>query len=274
VAPASRARVDTAYQPRMTQVLPQACAQGIREVQKAALGTRRTFVAGKLAELGGSEVDLEYAVSRFDWGFWQYYGAEYCSYVPTTASTNDAFWEFFAAFAGFSAPAPMNLEYSNGALYYEWLTEHGFAHQINDAVMSLLAPGARSSMEDDFRAMFPSVTLPAYDGSVTRDVREWVRDEAENLLLVYGDFDPWSGGAMDAPTRSSSGRFFVPSATHGAQIGMMNAADRKAALALAADMFGREPNANPNKRSFAVDRALADRLNRRDFAVGRSMLRR
>jgi hypothetical protein len=276
VAPASRARIDNGYLPRMQQVLPATCAKAIIDVQTAALTTRRTFVTGKLAELGGSEIDLEFAVSRFDWGFWQYYGTSYCSYVPTSASTNDAFWEFFSVFSGFAgpaAPAGNLVEYSNGALFYEWLTEHGFAHQINEAVAPLITePSVRASMEASFRASFPTVALPAYDGSFTQITREWVRDDAENLLLIYGNFDPWSGGAMDLPTRTSSGRFFVPAATHGAQIGMLDSADYQAAIAIASRLFGRDPVTKPRKRSVAVERALADRLNRRNFALGRSLL--
>jgi hypothetical protein len=36
-------------------------------------------------------------------------------------------------------------------------------------------------------------------------------------------------------------------------------------------MFGRDPVSKPHKRSVAVERALADRLNQRDFAIGRSL---
>jgi hypothetical protein len=129
-------------------------------------------------------------------------------------------------------------------------------------------------METSFRAAFPSVGLPAYDGSFTQLTRAWVRDDAENLLLIYGNFDPWTGGAMDAPTRSSSGRYFVPTGTHGAQIGMLSGAEYQAAMETASRLFGRNPVAKPQKRSAGADRAFADRLNRRDFAIGRSMLRR
>ncbi|MBA2543162.1 MAG: hypothetical protein H0V17_26205 [Deltaproteobacteria bacterium] len=276
VAPASRARIDTTYQTRMQQLLPAPCATAVRDVQKAALTTRRSFVTARIVELGGSELDLELAVSRFDWGFWQYYGTPYCSYVPPTSATDDEFWQFFYGFAGFGDPAPAGElgEYSNGALFYEWLTEHGFAHQIQAEVDALLTqPSARESMEASFRAGFPSVSLPAYDGSFTQLTRTWVRDDAENLLLIYGNFDPWTGGAMDAPTRPSSGRYFVPTGTHAAQIGMLSGAEYQAAVETASRLFGRDPVVRPEKRSAGAERAFADRLNRRDFAIGRSLRR-
>jgi hypothetical protein len=281
VAPASRGREDAHYQVRLESALPDPCAQRIRDVQTAVLTTRRAFAISKLtAQAPGFEaLYLEYATSRFDWGFWQYYGAEFCNRVPTAAATDAQFWSFFSTFSGLgggAAPATESApEFSDGALSYEWLTEHGFALQINAEVEPLLAESfAIATMEDNFRAQFPDVELPTYDGSVTLVAREWVKNVAEDILLIYGEYDPWSGGAMDQPTRPSSGRFFVPEATHGAQISALGIDDRLAAVAIASRMFGQEPVPSPQKRSVTATRDLADRLNQRDFAIGWRMLRR
>ena len=60
-------------------------------------------------------------------------------------------------------------------------------------------------------------------------------------MLVYGEYDPWSGGAMDSPAQASSARFTVPAATHGAQISALAEEDRAAATALTTRFFGTEP---------------------------------
>jgi hypothetical protein len=189
---------------------------------------------------------LELLDESLDWGFWQLYGESYCNMVPDDTSTDDEFWTFFQNFTfGSPHPAipPADQAMSDGALYYEWLTEQGFALQINSDVRpQLTEPFALETMEDSFVGQFPAVALPPYDGTVTHAVRDWVRDTAEDVVLIYGNFDPWSGGAMDQPTRATSGRWFVPHATHGAQIGRLDAIDRDDALALITPMFGREPN--------------------------------
>jgi hypothetical protein len=122
-------------------------------------------------------------------------------------------------------------------------------------------------MEDRFAEQFPDVALPVYDGAVTRSTRKWVRDRAENLLLIYGQYDPWSGGAFETPTRPTSARFFVPGATHGAQIADLATADRVEALAHAERMFGRPPMmtempraAEAGARRDAILRAKQQRL--------------
>jgi hypothetical protein len=267
VAPASRARVDRAYQSFLNQKLPAACSDRVRDVQVAALTTRRDMMIDRLTPYtgaGGEEEALELLTQNLDWGFWQAWGASYCSQVPRATATDARFWKFYLDFSylAYAQPGPAEEQRSFGALYYEWLTEQGFALQVNDRVAPLLEqPEARKSMEDYFREMFPEVALPDYDGSVTAAVRAWVRDEAEDLLLVYGQYDPWSGGAMAAPAQASSGRFFVPEATHAAQIAALGAENQAAALAIATRFFGTEPDldqAVAAARAGAVHQRLLD----------------
>jgi hypothetical protein len=247
VAPASRARLDANYQIYLDSTLQTECAQRIRELQVAALTSRREMMIAHLAAIVGDEQKADYLdglTAGFDWAFWQYYGQKYCTQVPGADATDDAFWSFFAQFTGGSFDHPaMNEAMSNGALDYEWLTEQGFALQIGAHVKGLLtSPLATATMEDQFRAQFPDVALPVYDGSVTRSVRRWVQMYATNMLLIYGQYDPWSGGALEAPTRPDTGKFFAPAQTHGgAQLATLSDADRPQGLALAEKFFGVPP---------------------------------
>jgi hypothetical protein len=275
VAPASRARIDALYQDYLDTAFAQPCAQQLRDAQVAALTTRRSMMIQRLTPIVGSGFEslyLEYYTESMDWGFWQAYGVTYCNQVPTAAASDDTFWEFWAGFTGlgFAPPPPPpgpGGDMSFGALYYEWLTEQGFALQINsDVLPHLTEPLALETMEDTFVAQFPGVTLPPYDGTVTLATRAWVRDMAEDVVLIYGEYDPWSGGAMEPPAHATSGRFFVPQATHGAQIGALVPAQRDAALALVTPMFGRPPmdGLKPAAKLAAAKRqALIDAEERR-----------
>jgi len=276
VAPASRARVDPAYQDFLQQRLPAACGDRVRDVQVAALTTRRDMMLDRLTPYtgaGGEAVGLELLTRTLDWGFWQAWGADHCSEVPRATATDARFWGFYLDFSplAYTQPGPAEEERASGALYYEWLTEQGFALEVNSRVAPLLEePEAKKTMEDSFRAMFPAVTLPAYDGSVTAAVRAWVRDQADDLLLVYGQYDPWSGGALAAPAQPSSGRFTVPAATHEAQIGLLGDEDRTAALAIATRFFGTEPDlgqAPAAVRAGAVHHQLLQRQMLFDLAT-------
>ena len=265
VAPASRSPNDPAYQTYLHTYFPP-CAQQLRDAQVAALDTRRPAMEQRLAQFVEPELAplyLEYLVAHYDWSFWQYYGVEYCGEVPTAASTDDELFNFFAQIGmnTLAAPAEPDEEKSWGALYYEWLTEQGFANQLGSHVRPFITqPEIMRSMKEDFAEMFPDVTLPAYNGRLTFAVRKWARDFADNLLLVYGQYDPWSGGAMDPPTRASSARFFVPDATHAASIMRLHPADRDAALAHATRMFGVSPMLELNREAGVAATQRLERL--------------
>ena len=245
VAPASRARVDANYQTYMSREMRGDCADRVRAAQVDALTSRRAMMVGRLADfVGGFEDEyLESMTTHLDWGFWQGSGVDACDGVPGADASDDAFWNFYSEFSGFGpqvAPAPGDDEKSYGALTYEWLTEQGFALQIGEHIRPLLVhEWATQTMEDTFRASFPDVELPAYDGSVTRSTRRWAELFAENMVLIYGELDPWSGGALEVPQQPTSARYFVPEANHGASVLALPEADRDAALAHLERMFGR-----------------------------------
>ena len=275
VAPASRARIDPLYQDYLADALPAGCADRMRDVQVAALTTRRSMMLNRLSNEvgpGAAKEWLEGLTAQLDWSFWQAWGSSYCSQVPRATATNAQFWQFYLDFSylAWAAPAALPMM-SDGALYYEWLTEQGFALQTNDRVAPLLEqPAVKATMEDNFRVTFPTVTLPDYDGTVTAAVRDWVRDEAEDVLLIYGEYDPWSGGAMDSPAQASSARFFVPAATHGAQISALAEEDRAAATAITTRFFGTEPVEGLRAaagRAGAFHQRLIERQQLRDLAT-------
>jgi len=248
VAPASRAREDARYQERMdTGPFPAACRSDVRAFQVAALGTQRApFRAELQSRYGVSEEEgdyyLELLVGTFEWGFWQY--LEDCGAVPKSGATDASYLTYFRGVLDKQdrggAPAPSETEVSNAALAYEWSWQQGFAKQAGAHLGPYLHTQAIAESTNAARwsATFPSEPLPAFDGTETDKARDWVRTSAERLVLVYGEIDPWSGGALDAPTQTSSARFFVPQRSHGAQISDLPKADHDRAIAATSAMYG------------------------------------
>ncbi|MDX2086460.1 MAG: S28 family serine protease [Kofleriaceae bacterium] len=270
VAPASRQRVDPIYQQYLDANLPNPCAQSLRNLQISTLTTRRDAMLQKIrATIGGGGYEayyLESMVASLDWGFWQVAGVEACTSVPSSEATDDEVWDFIYNLFGTGAHPAVDETKSEGALTYEWLTEQGFALQIGRHISQLLQlPDATPTMEQRFAYDFPGVDLPAYNSSVTQATRAWARDQAENLVLIYGQFDPWSGGALDAPVKASSGRYVVPQASHSAAISSLPEAERAEALAHVSRMLGKEPVG-----SFDVARQAA---KHRDALIGATMRR-
>lgn len=274
VAPASRARIDGAYQTYVSTTLPTDCAQAVRDVQVAGLTTRRDVTLAALAPYVGTAnapYALEAILDSLDWRFWQYSGEPYCNMVPTDASSDGTFVAFVIDISDIGEPTAPTTRLSAGALDYEWLTEQGFPLQVGAHVAPLLVnPVAKRTLEESFVARFPEVPLPFYNGSVTAATRAWVRDQAEHLVLVYGQYDPWSGAALDAPVQPTSGLFVVPAGTHRSRLDGLSAADLQGALALASEMFGRAPEMArmaAAARAAETSQAIVDRAERRRWPL-------
>jgi hypothetical protein len=266
VAPASRARIDDLYQGYISSHMTSACAQKLRDAMIAAVTTRKNAMIAKLTATVGAgyeEYYLQAMVAYVEWSFWQYYGNTSCPAVPTSTSTDDAFFSFLQQASGYPERLPAMDARSDGALSYEWLTEQGFAQQLSTTVSSYVTdPYVRQTMEQTFMEQYPGIALPAYNGRITSEVRTWARTSADNLLLIYGELDPWSGGAMDAPTKPTSGRYFVPGANHGAQIAELGTAERTAALALAAKYFGEQADVTAMPRAIIANKHRTELLER------------
>jgi hypothetical protein len=276
VAPSSLARQDKRYQERFdTKAFPSACRDNVRAFQVAGLSTQRpAFVAHLLSNYVATETEaneaLEGFLSAFDWAFWQYESD--CNAVPVPSASAATLIAYFdaqlQATAGMGAqvsppPAPTEAELTDAALAYEWSWQQGFALQVGAHILPLVDPATVTARQNDefWKITMPKEPLPAYDGTTNDKARQWARASAERMLLIYGESDPWSGGALDAPTHPSSGRYFAPGRGHGAQMAYLAAADKKDALGKAATMYGRAQSLK------AGDAAVARAVRSHAFAI-------
>jgi hypothetical protein len=62
------------------------------------------------------------------------------------------------------------------------------------------------------------------------DISGWLGSEGSALMFIYGEDDPWSGGAFDITGAEDSYRFIVPGGNHGALIADLPEPDRTQAL--------------------------------------------
>jgi len=85
--------------------------------------------------------------------------------------------------------------------------------------------------QDQPPAYLPAgVPVPTYSDAAMRDIQNWVRSEGRQLLLIYGENDPWSAGAIELGAAQDSFRFFVANGNHGSNVGGLSAANKSTAL--------------------------------------------
>jgi hypothetical protein len=76
------------------------------------------------------------------------------------------------------------------------------------------------------------------------DMASWARTEAQSILYIYGEIDPWTAGAWPTPPPGNDVHVFMaPGGNHLVGIADLSPADRAAALAVLERWTGVTPDA-------------------------------
>ena len=232
VAPLSLGAPDDRYLDFLASVGTPECNQQLRAIQRETLA-RRDAMLDRLAartdlsfeRIGGIERGFESIVIEIPFTFWQYAGQDYCSQIPATTASDTAIFNFVDAFVGWDYAADAVFEYFE-AYYYQAQSELGFPAVARDHLADLLVTDA----PDPEQGVPPAGSSPVYDPAAMPDVAQWVASEGERLMFVYGEFDPWTGGAYELGGASDSHLFVEPAGTHGATIASLEPDDRDEAV--------------------------------------------
>ncbi len=246
VAPQSLSDQDPRYMQFLAVVGPAACRNAIHDLQVELLTRRRAMLqqrAGDQASQRGlhyTRISLpaavEASVSTLDWAFWQYRGVADCAGVPTVTATDDVVWQF----VDLVAPVRDNSDDSIAAFdayYYQAAFELG-----QPTVQAPHLVGYYQFSDQDYVGLLPvGVVAPSYQASVMQDVDQWFKQSAQRMMLIYGQWDPWTAGAFSLGNAQDSYEFMQPEGTHGANLLALAPADRATAAAKIGQWLGVTP---------------------------------
>jgi hypothetical protein len=71
---------------------------------------------------------------------------------------------------------------------------------------------------------------PVFDPDSMPDIAQWIATSGERVMFIYGEFDPYTGGAYELGDAEDSYIFVDPGGTHGAYVGTLEPADQAQAL--------------------------------------------
>jgi hypothetical protein len=166
--------------------------------------------------VGSLDRAYEATVLDYVWGFWQYSLLSDCDTIPADAenATDDEIWTSIDTIAGFSFYTDQGLE-PYTPYYYQAGTQLGaptihFPHIEKQYVRYGYLPP---------RYFVPREIPMKFEPGAMRDVDRWVRHNADRMLFVYGENDPWGAepfrlgkGARDSYVLTA------PGANHGARV--------------------------------------------------------
>ena len=206
------------------------CREDLRRVQRELLLARPAMRARMTASpLGftrlGVDKALEDAVLELPFLFWQFGRISRCVLIPEEGAGDDELFAFFedtVILYNFS-------DEGIGALrgfYVQTANQLGWpAHEEAHLADLLMFPGG-----DRAGAYVPEIDTGWDGGAAMSDLVDWMQTEGRQLLLVYGERDPWTAGAPSLGAAVDSLRLVAPGANHNVRIADLDESGRVAAF--------------------------------------------
>jgi len=162
---------------------------------------------------------LEYSVLEYPFAFWQYAPSD-CASIPMSTSTTEQLathlnqqsnLRYFSrdAYTFFS---PGFIQGYNEVGYYRYKTEH---------LADLLEVTDYSP--HDF---VPESGKRNFEPNKMRDISSWLINEGQQIIYIYGGFDPYTAAAVKPSDTLDSFSIIQPSGSHSVRINMLDEKDR------------------------------------------------
>lgn len=195
------------------------CRQKLKDFQNTVLARRdamktRMRQEATFTEILGEDRALEFAVEELPFIFWQYGDQSLCSDIPSVAATDSTVFRFLDDTIGVASYADEDVtDYL--PYYHQSATQLGYPISDESYLVGLMFPG-----QDTASAYVPSsVPIPPYDGGAAmHDVQDWIKSSGTRIMLIYGQNDPWTAGAVELGDATDSFKFIAPDGNHGSSI--------------------------------------------------------
>nr|HEX4316602.1 S28 family serine protease [Kofleriaceae bacterium] len=239
VSPISFGSADTRYDAQFDTIGPAdgSCRQAIKDVAAEMLHDRRDAMTTRAqAEATANNFtytrvplgpSVEAAIESLEWAFWQYNGVQDCDSVPSVTDSDDQLFAFL------DNVSPVSSTDDDSCAQFEtYYFQAGFQLGQPDPTVPYLTAFEQYT-GSDFAGLLPAdAPTPVYDGGAAMDdMQTWVSTQGSQLILVYGEWDPWTGGAWSLGSATDSQLSVQAAGTHGSDITHLAVADRDNAIA-------------------------------------------
>jgi len=186
-----------------------------------ALGIFNDISEEKGYEYGVSvEKAFELSIYEYGFAFWQWSGD--CSNIPLSKSSfEDKVRHLFTIDSpGFFTRSTMTDIFP---FFYQSYTQMGmYGYQVDQF------KGLTREFPENFsnyRVFVPDDYELSYDGSTHRNVDEWLDSEADDMVFIYGEYDPWSATAYEPTGNNNLYRYTISEGNHASRIAPLKPAE-------------------------------------------------
>lgn len=249
VAPLSFSTEDTRYIDFLKTVGGETyadCRNKISLLQKFILEHREDvlpMISGKFTQIGSSDVALEHFILESPFIFWQYKSPDDESVGCDKISKS---WK--------EAKSAFNfLQEVNPIASYTDSEIEGFQSYYLQAATELGNPGSeREDLKELLKYEFnidqytPKGVEYTYSNELMLKIKDWTAHQAQDIVFVYGEFDPWSAGAFpQGKIENNMHQFIVKGGNHGSKFTLLDRDQKSEAEGIFAAWFGKKAVSEP-----------------------------
>lgn len=232
VAPINRAFEDQRIYTFLDTVGSDVCRDKIRMFQEQVLKRRATIkpllkmysigAQGTFTYLSFTEA-FEYSVMEYPFSFWQW-GSD-CNTIPDTNASDEALATHLLKVSDILFFSDQTIE-NLGPHYYQSAEEMGYygyeTYQFKDLLKAL------NTKSNPHATFLPNKLTVTFDGTLLKDVNQWLETYANHFIYIYGGSDTWSASAVPPNKKVDSEWFFMKGKHHGsARIANMNTSEKQ-----------------------------------------------
>lgn len=221
VAPLNLTREEPRIHEFLNTVGSPECREKIKQFQQLALENRvellpliKWYSIGKEYRYPmGLETAFEYAVLEYSFAFWQWGGSS-CDSIPGDEATTDELLDHLLKVSGFYYYSETGVNYYAPFIYQAY-TEIGYYNYDTSDFTGLLK-AAQPNASNIILAP-PNVTLTYHPESM-RDINDWIQNEGNNMIFIYGELDTWSASAVQLNGKTNALKVVQKGGSHKTRI--------------------------------------------------------
>lgn len=157
------------------------------------------------------EETLEYAVLEFPFSFWQWGGV--CDEIPPSNSSVDVLFSYLIKIPGISIYSDKLYKHYLPS-FYQHMTELGYYGYDTQPVQDLLQTVHHPT---NMRFAPQGVDL-SYDPGYIKKVRDYVENQGDSILYIYGELDPWAACAPNPENQVDALKMILKGGSHSTRI--------------------------------------------------------
>lgn len=162
------------------------------------------------------EVGLDRAydlnVLEYSFAFWQWSGLK-CDNIPETCADDKTIFEHWIKVTPFDFFDEKSIE-TFRPFFYQAMTEIGmYGYEVSPWKNFI---SDTTNITFDFT--MPKGYRPIFNSESMQKVNSWLQEYGNNILYIYGEYDPWSASAVTPSSQTNAKIFINPEGDHTTRI--------------------------------------------------------